>query len=133
MIRNQFLFAFLLLFVTACAAPTQTKYPSYTPDLIQTYMDANASKGTAVAAVATAEYFSMQLTATIESRNQIGTQQAMQIQSQATERAWNATSTADSIPRHRDRLGSRPAGDLDSARNGCHRHSKQRIGAGFCN
>jgi len=97
MIRNVFLFAFLFLLLTACAAPTQTIYPSYTPDPIQAYVDANASKGTAVAAVATAEYFSMQLTATVESRNQIGTQQAMQSQAQATERAWHATSTADSI------------------------------------
>ena len=96
MIRNVFLFAFQFLLLTACAAPTQTIYPSYTPDPIQAYVDANASKGTAIAAVATAEYFSMQLTATVESRNQIGTQQAMQSQAQATERAWNATSTADS-------------------------------------
>ena len=86
--------AFLL---TACAAPAQTMASLYTPDPIQAYVDANASKGTAVAAVATAEYFSMQLTATVESRNQIGTQQAMQSQAQATERAWHATSTADSI------------------------------------
>ena len=83
--------AFLL---TACAAPVQT---AHTPDPIQAYVDANSSQGTAVAAVATAEYFSMQLTATVESRNQIGTQQAMQSQAQATERAWHATSTADSI------------------------------------
>jgi hypothetical protein len=60
-------------------------------------MDASASKGTAVAAVATAEYFSMQLTATVETRNQIGTQQAASANASATERAWNATSTADSI------------------------------------
>jgi hypothetical protein len=69
----------------------------YTPDPIQAYVDANASKGTAVAAVATADYFSMQLTAIIESRNQIGTQAAMHSQSQATERAWNATSTANAV------------------------------------
>jgi hypothetical protein len=60
-------------------------------------MDANASKGTAVAAVATADYFSNQLTATVETRNQIGTQQVMQSQAQATERSWNATSTANAV------------------------------------
>jgi hypothetical protein len=86
-----------LLLAACAAAPAQTVYPTYTPDPIQAYVNANASKGTAVAAVATAEYFSMQLTATVESRNQIGTQQAMQIQAQATERAWNATSTADAV------------------------------------
>jgi hypothetical protein len=92
--RNLILLAFLL---TACAAPSQDMYPINTPDPLQPYMDASASKGTAVAAVATAEYFSSQLTATVETRNQIGTQQAMQSQAQATERAWNATSTADAI------------------------------------
>jgi len=104
MIRNVFLFAFQFLLLTACAAPTQTIYPSYTPDPIQAYVDANASKGTAIAAVATAEYFSMQLTATVEARNQIATQQEFSLQATqqaanilATERAWNATSTADSV------------------------------------
>ena len=104
MIRNLFHSAFLLLFVTACAAtPEQVVYPTRTPDPIQAYVDANASKGTAIAAVATAEYFSMQLTATVETRNQIATQQEFSLQATqqaasilATERAWNATSTADS-------------------------------------
>jgi hypothetical protein len=83
---------------TACAAtPAQIVYPTRTPDPIQVYVDANSSQGTAAAAVATADYFSNQLTATVETRNQIGTEQAMQIQSQATERAWNATVTADAI------------------------------------
>jgi len=81
-------------FISSCTALAQT---AYSPDPIQAYVDANASKGTAVAAVATAEYFSMQLTATIEARNQIATQQAVSVNSLATERAWNATSTADSI------------------------------------
>jgi hypothetical protein len=67
-------------------------------------VDASASRSTAVAAVATAEYFSMQLTATVETRNQIATQQEFSLQATqqaanilATERAWNATSTADSV------------------------------------
>jgi hypothetical protein len=104
MTRNPFLFAFLVLFVTACGAPAQSAYPTQTPDPIQAYVDANASKSTAVAAVATAEYFSMQLTATVETRNQVATQQEFSLQATqqaanilATERAWNATSTADSI------------------------------------
>ena len=104
MIRNLFLFAFLLLFVIACGSPAQAVYPTQTPDPIQAYVDANASKGTAIAAVATAEYFSMQLTATVETQNQISTQQALALQATqqaasilATERAWNATTTADSI------------------------------------
>lgn len=74
-----------------------TSISTYTPDPIQVYVDANSSQGTAVAAIATADYFSNQLTATAEARNQTATQQALQIQAQATERAWNATSTADSI------------------------------------
>lgn len=96
MIRNSFLSAILLL-LTACAAPAQVAYSTRTPDPIQAYVDANASQGTAVAAIATAQFYSGQLTATVEARNQMGTQQAMQIQSQSTERAWNATATADSI------------------------------------
>jgi hypothetical protein len=95
--RNLFFSMVILLLLTACAAPPQTAYPANTPDPLQPYMDASASKGTAVAAVATAEYFSMQLTATVETRNQIGTQQAASANALATERAWNATSTADSI------------------------------------
>jgi hypothetical protein len=97
MIRNPFLLACLFLLLTSCAAPAPAVISSSTPDPIQAYVDANASQGTAVAAIATASYFSNQLTATVESRNQTVTQQAMQIQAQATERAWNATSTADSI------------------------------------
>ncbi len=96
MIRNSFLSAILLL-LAACATPAQVAYSTRTPDPIQAYVNANASQGTAVAAIATAQFYSGQLTATVEARNQIGTQQAMQIQSQSTERAWNATATADSI------------------------------------
>jgi hypothetical protein len=104
MIQNLFLFAFLLLFVTACGAPPQVAYSTQTPDPIQAYVNASSSQGTAIAAIATAEYFSMQLTATVEARNQISTQQALAMQATqqamniiSTERAWNATTTADSI------------------------------------
>jgi hypothetical protein len=110
MIRNPFLFASLLLVLTACASPAASVVDSLrTPDPIQAYVDANSSQGTAVAAIATAEYFSHQLTATVEARNQIATQQAMQIQSQSTERAWNATSTADSIQSTTVALGTASA------------------------
>jgi hypothetical protein len=89
---------FLLFFVTACSAPpAQVVYPTRTPDPIQVFVDANSSQGTAAAAVATADYFSTQLTATADAEKRSATQQALQIQSQATERAWNATATADSI------------------------------------
>jgi len=88
-------------FISSCTVPAQI---ANTPDPIQAYVDANASKGTAIAAVATAEYFSMQLTATVETRNQVATQQEYSLQATqqavsilATERAWNATTTADSI------------------------------------
>jgi len=87
----------LLVFVTACASPAQTVMPLPSADPLRVYVDAETSQGTAIAAVATAEYYTTQLTATAESRNQIGTQQAMQNQAQATERVWNATATADSI------------------------------------
>ena len=89
---------FLLVSLTACAAPSaQVAIPTRTPDPIQVYVDAKSSQGTAAAAIATADYFSNRLTATVEAENQTATQQAMQIQVQSTERAWNATATADSI------------------------------------
>jgi len=100
MIRNFFLSMFPLLLFAACASPA----PVATPDPIQAFVDANSSQGTAVAAIATADYFSNHLTATVEARNQTATQQVMDLQStqqaiqiQSTDRAWNATSTADSI------------------------------------
>jgi hypothetical protein len=98
---------YLLLSVfllTSCTTPAPMAVYSRTPDPIQAYVDANSSQGTAVAAIATADYFSNQLTATVEAHNQTATQQVMDLQStqqaiqiQSTERAWNATSTADSI------------------------------------
>ena len=98
MIRNSFLSMCLLVLLTACTAPPQQAVTyTRTPDPLQPYVDANLSQGTAIAAIATADYFSNQLTATVEAKNQVATQQAMQIQAQSTERAWNATATADSI------------------------------------
>jgi hypothetical protein len=92
------------LLLTSCASPAPVLVSSRTPDPIQAYVDANSSQETAVAAIATADYFSNQLTATVEARNQTATQQVVYLQStqqavqiQSTERAWNATSTADSI------------------------------------
>lgn len=88
----------------ACASASSTPIShSPTPDPIQAFVDANSSKGTAVAAIATAEYFGSQLTSTVEARNQSATQQVLAIQGtqlaiqvQSTERAWQATATADS-------------------------------------
>ena len=99
---NKILFS-VVLFLSGCAHASGISLIR-TPDPIQAYVDANSSQGTAVAAIATADYFSNQLTATVESRNQTATQQVLDLQStqqaiqiQSTERAWNVTSTADSI------------------------------------
>lgn len=101
-----FPFVWLLILLAGCSqtASLPTPIASATPDPIQAYLDANASKSTAIAAVSTAEYFSTQLTVTVEARNQIATQQALDSQATqqsaniaSTERAWNATSTANSI------------------------------------
>jgi hypothetical protein len=91
--------------LSACASNSRpVLFMVNTPSPVQAYVDANSSQSTAVAAIATAQFYSGQLTATVEARNQIATEQAWSIQStqqaannQATERAWNATSTADSI------------------------------------
>jgi hypothetical protein len=107
---------FFLVFLTACAIPAQAVYPTRTPDPIQAYVDANSSQGTAVAAIATADYFSNQLTATVETRNQTATQQVMDLQStqqagniRSTERAWNATTTANSVQSTTIALGTASA------------------------
>jgi len=107
---------FLLVFLTACVAPAQVVYPTRTPDPIQAYVDANSSQGTAIAAIATADYFSNQLTATVEIRNQTATQKVVDLRSteqsasmQSTERAWNATTTADSIQSTTVALGTASA------------------------
>jgi hypothetical protein len=72
-----------------------------TPDAVQAYVNANASQATAVAAVATAQYYTSGLTATADAHNQAATEQAFGLQAtqqaeniQATERSWDATSTA---------------------------------------
>ena len=137
--RLLLLSAFLL---TACsAAPAQAVYPTQTPDPIQAYVDANASKGTAVAAIATAEYFSMQLTATVETRNQIATQQDFPCKPhsrQPTSSPQNAPGTppppqtpSTRCHRHGNRLSGRTTSDLDPTRNGHHRHRRYRISAGI--
>ncbi len=94
----------LLLFLAACATTPANLPVSNTPDPIQAYVNANASKATEVAAIATADYFSTQLTATVDARNQIATQQVLNMQATqqavsilSTQRAWDATSTADTI------------------------------------
>lgn len=109
--KNNFVNTFIVLFsswlilgLAACTAVSSTSSISYspTPDPIQAYVDANSSKGTAIAAIATADYFGSQLTSTIEANNQLATQQMLAIQGtqlsihlQSTERAWQATTTSD--------------------------------------
>jgi hypothetical protein len=77
--------------------------PSRTPDPVQAYVDANASQATAVAAVATAEFYSGQLTPTVETGNELATTKAQSLWATqqsfnlaGTERAWDATATSDS-------------------------------------
>ena len=94
---------FLLLFTTACAATPAVSQSPNTPDAVQAYVDANASQATAVAAVATAQYFTAGLTATADAHDQSATQQAFNLQAtqqaeniSSTQQAWNATSTSSS-------------------------------------
>lgn len=100
--RNISFLSLLLLGLSSCL-PASDAVLLLTPDPIQAFVDANSSKGTAIAAIATAEYFGSQLTSTVEARNQSATQQVLAIQGtqlaiqvQSTERAWQATATADS-------------------------------------
>lgn len=100
--RNISFLSLLLLGLSSCL-PASDAVLLFTPDPIQAYVDANSSKGTAIAAIATADYFGSQLTSTVEARNQSATQQVfaihgtqLAIQVQSTERAWQATTTSDS-------------------------------------
>jgi len=84
-------FIILCFLLVACtASPQQAVTYTRTPDPLQPYVDANSSQGTAVAAIATADYFSNQLTATVEARNHAAAQQAIW-----TQRAMDITATAD--------------------------------------
>ena len=87
-----------LLILAACL-PDRQESPRSTPTLdpLQPLVDANSSQATAVSAVATARYYSDQLTATVESRSATATTEAFTVQAEATERAWQATATADSV------------------------------------
>jgi len=80
-----FVVATILMLLAACVPPTTD------PDL---YNRAESSQATASAAVAAAQYYSSQLTATEQSheREMEATWQANHIQ--ATERAWSANATA---------------------------------------
>ncbi len=98
MFRKYPVLIFLLL--TACAGPVPVSQPTATLNPIAAYLDANASQATAVSAVATAQFFGSELTATVETRNQVATAQAWSLQSTqqaasilATEQSWNATIT----------------------------------------
>lgn len=93
----RFTYLFLFIFLSSCIPAQSTQLPIRNEDHIQAFVNANSSQATAVAAIATADYFSSQLTGTAEAINQASTQQAQALQIQATERAWNATTTANSI------------------------------------
>jgi len=102
-----------------CTTPTNAlpNHPS-SPDPIQVYVDANSSQATAVAAIATADYHTSQLTATIEAQNATATERAWAAQSTAqaaditsTARVWEATATADSA------ISTGTAADLATARS----------------
>jgi hypothetical protein len=102
---GKILFVAIFVHITFACAPVLTHPVSYspTPDPIQAFVDANSSQATAVAAIATADYFGSQLTGTVEARHQAATQQVLAIQGtqlavqvQSTERAWQATTTSDS-------------------------------------
>jgi hypothetical protein len=108
-----FLCLLLLLALTACMEPPPG-YVTATHDPVQAFADANRSQATAQAALATADYFSSQLTATVEAANARATDQAWQAtasaqavqatrqalllssQLTATERSWQASATSDS-------------------------------------
>jgi len=95
----------LVLWLAACSPSVPYSPPSLqTRDPVQTFVDANSSQATAVAAVSTAEYYSSQLTATIEAQHTTATERAWLVQATqqaaqitSTARAWEATTTADSI------------------------------------
>jgi hypothetical protein len=101
---GQVLFIFIFTQISIACAPASPVSVQYSPapDPIQAFVDANSSQATAVAAIATADYFGSQLTGTVEARNQSATQQVLAIQGtqlaiqvQSTERAWYATATSD--------------------------------------
>ncbi len=57
-----------MLLITSACVPSVEQYPlaTHPPDPVQSYVDANRSQSTAVAAVATADFFAGQLTAKLE-------------------------------------------------------------------
>jgi hypothetical protein len=89
-------FAFLLLAACQPVDRLPVSAVSATPDPLQPFVDASRSQATAVAAAATAQYFGVQLTATVEARSASATSEALSLQASATQRAWAATATADS-------------------------------------
>ena len=93
-----------LLLVGCNTAPASAPAFAQTPDPAQVFVDANSSQATAISAAATAQYYSGQLTATVQAQHataterawlMLTTQQAAEITS--TARVWGATATADSM------------------------------------
>ena len=111
----------ILLFLVACSTAPATSEPMNTPDAVQAYVNANASQATAVAAVATAQYYTGGLTATADAHNQAATEQAFGLQAtqqaeniQATERSWDATSTAGAAQATQFASGTATANAVES-------------------
>ncbi len=97
------LIVILMLFLAACAPMSNTLPANSTPNPVQAYVDANTNQATAVAAIATAQFYTGQLTATVEASNLESTAQAqdMEATQQAvniagTQQTWSASATADS-------------------------------------
>ena len=93
-----------LLLVGCITAPASAPAYAQTPDPAQVFVNANSSQATAISAAATAQYYSGQLTATVQAQHataterawlMLATQQAAEITS--TARVWGATATADSM------------------------------------
>jgi len=98
------LFLLSILLLTACVPSVQEPLAVHTSNPVQAFVDANASQATAQAAVATAQFYTGQLTATVEAQHAIATERAWLVQSTqqaaeiaSTARAWEATTTADSL------------------------------------
>jgi len=101
---SSFILLVCLLLVSCTTAPTAVPVGIQTPDPVQVFVDANSSQATAVSAAATAQFYSAQLTATVEAQHATATERAwlMQATQQAAEitstaRVWETTVTADSM------------------------------------
>ncbi len=95
-------FAVGLFLLNACVPTYPITDSAADPALI--YFEAGSSQATAIAAAATAQYFTGQLTATSDAEQAVATTRAWKTTATqqaalltATERTWSATATADSL------------------------------------